>query len=171
VISIDLYFQRFCDISLSDVYDQTGVYIIWNGKALVRPTYIGEGNVLRRFADHIKKPWAVRPIDGVMAFIEGVTERRKKAYAELAEVVLLLEADRINRYPTQNQAPGKVRAALRKTLRAQGHNIRTIRLHISGCDPFVPPERSSNCEGKVVVLRETPDGNWKLAETCWNVRT
>jgi hypothetical protein len=171
VISIDLFFQRFCEISLSDAYDQTGVYIIWNGRAVVRPTYIGEGNVLRRFVEHMKKPWAARPIDGVMAFIEDLTEARRKAYAELAEAVLLLEADRINRYPTQNQAPGKARAALRKTLRAQGHSARTIRLHISGRDPFVPPERYSNCEGKAVVLRETPDSNWELSETCWNVRS
>ena len=170
MLRIDLHFQRFCNVSLTDIYDETGVYVIWNGKAKARPTYIGEGNVLRRFVDHLKKPWAHRPIDGVLAIIGNVQESKKKPYAELVEAVLLFEANRINRFPTKNQSPGKAKSALEKSLKYQGHNIRTIRLIISGRDPLIDPIKPPIKDNKIVVLKQCEDGDWYVDKTCWNVR-
>lgn len=48
-------FQRFRDVNLIDMIGATGVYVIWDARAKARPTYIGEGNILKRFTDHVRR--------------------------------------------------------------------------------------------------------------------
>lgn len=48
-------FQRFRDVNLVELIGATGVYVIWDARAKARPTYIGEGNILKRITDHVKR--------------------------------------------------------------------------------------------------------------------
>jgi hypothetical protein len=169
MLTIKFHFIRLSEVSLADIYDQTGVYVLWSGKAKAVPSYIGEGYVLERFNSHARKPWAARPIDGVIALIEAPTPGKQKAYAELAEAALLAAAAQINRYPAHNNHPGKASAALKKTLKHQDHDIRTIRLVFSGRDPLREPSNPPMCDAKWIVLREGSEG-WYIDELHWNNR-
>ena len=44
-------FQRSRDVDLTETIGATGVYVFWDARANARPTYIGEGNILKRFTD------------------------------------------------------------------------------------------------------------------------
>lgn len=48
-------FQRFREVNLVELIGVTGVYVIWDARSKARPTYIGEGNILKRFTDHVKR--------------------------------------------------------------------------------------------------------------------
>jgi hypothetical protein len=167
MLTIKLHFIRLSEVSLPDIYDQTGVYVLWSGKAKAVPSYIGEGDVLERFNSHARKSWAARPIDGVIALIKTAT--RRKAYAELAEAALLHVAKIINRYPTHNGNRGKPTAALEKSLRYQDRNIGTIRLVFSGRDPLRAPSNPPMSAKKWIVLRQCTEG-WHIDELHWNNR-
>lgn len=168
MLTIKLHFIRLSEVSLADIYDEIGVYVLWSGKAKVVPSYIGEGNVLQRFADHMRKPWAARPIDGVIALIK--TKTRQKTYAEFAEAALLDVAKDINRAPKHNGNQGKPTAAMKKILKHQHHNIRTIRLVFSGRDPLRAPSNPSMRARKWIVLRQSTEG-WEITERHWNNRS
>ena len=167
MLTINLHFIRLSEVSLADIYDEIGVYVLWSGKAKVVPSYIGEGKVLQRFNEHTKKSWAARPIDGVIALIE--TKTRQKPYAELAEAILLDVATNINRAPKHNGNQGKPAAAMKKSLKHQNPNIRTIRLVCSGRDPLRAPSSPPMSAKKWVVLRLNTEG-WKITECHWNNR-
>lgn len=167
MLTIKLHFIRLSEVSLANIYDQIGVYVLWSGKAKAVPSYIGEGNVLQRFYDHTKKSWAARPIDGVIALIEPST--RQKPFAELAEAALLHVAEMSNRYPKHNGNNGKPAAALKKSLRYQAANIGTIRLVISGWDPLRAPSNPPMRTKKWIVLRWFAEG-WDIDEFHWNNR-
>lgn len=167
MLTIKLHFIRLSEISLADIYDEIGVYVLWSGKAKVVPSYIGEGNVLQRFNEHTKKSWAARPIDGVIALIEPST--RSKAYAELAESALLQVGGKIKRAPKHNGNIGKPNAALEKSLKYQNPNIRTIRLVFSGRDPLRAPSNPPMSTNKWIVLRHHA-GTWYMVECNWNNR-
>ena len=171
MLTIKLRFIRLSEISLADIYDEIGVYVLWSGKAKVVPSYMGEGNVLQRFADHMRKPWAARPIDGVIALIETKikSKTRQKSYAELAEAILLDVATHINRAPKHNGNQGKPTAAMEKSLKHQGSSIKTIRLVCSGRDPLKDPSSPPMSATKWVVLRLFAEG-WKITECHWNNR-
>ena len=169
MLTIKLHFIRLSDVSLADIYDRTGVYVLWSGKAKAVPSYIGEGDVLERFKSHTRKQWAARPIDGVIALIEAPTPGKQKAYAELAEAALLHVAEIINRSPTHNGNRGKPTAALEKSLKHQDHNIGTIRLVFSGRDPLRAPSNPPMSAKKWIVLREASEG-WYIDELHWNNR-
>ena len=170
MLKINAHFVRISEVSLAEIYDVIGVYVLWSGKAKAVPSYIGEGDVLSRFSSHTKKSWAARPIDGVIAFIDAPTLHKQKAYSELVEAALLSAAEEVDRYPTHNESDGKPAAALRKALKRQDHNVRTIRIVFSGRDPFRDPSNPPMREEKWIVLREGADG-WYIDELHWNTRT
>jgi hypothetical protein len=168
MLVIDAEFRRLEDLSLVDVYDEIGTYVIWCGKAIARPSYIGEGEVLRRFADHLNKPWATRPLAGTMALFDGA---RSKSEAQLVEAALLAVADLVDRYPVHNKAKGRAGAALYRLLRLQNHNVGTIRIVVSGQDPLLPPEGPAMRGTKWIVYRWNRDGSWQIVEHGWNRRS
>jgi len=169
MLKIDAHFVRLSEVSLADIYDVIGVYVLWSGKARAVPSYIGEGDVLTRFSSHMKKPWAARPIDGVIAFIDAPSQHKQKAYSELVEAALLAVAEEIDRYPTHNISDGKPSAALRKTLQRQDHSVRTIRIVFSGRDPLLSPASPAMKSEKWIVFREGAQG-WYIDELHWNTR-
>lgn len=169
MLKINAHFVQISEVSLADIYDVIGVYVLWSGKAKAVPSYIGEGNVLSRFSSHMKKSWAARPIDGVIAFIDAPTLHKQKAYSELVEAALLAVAEHVDRYPTHNESDGKPSAALRKALKHQDHNVGTIRIVFSGRDPLRFPSNPPMRSEKWIVLREGSD-NWYIDELHWNMR-
>jgi len=97
MLKIQAHFARITDVSLADIYDVIGVYVLWSGRAKAVPSYIGEGDVLTRFSSHMKRPWAARPIDGVVAFLDAPTVHRLKTYSELLEAALLWVSGSVDR--------------------------------------------------------------------------
>src|SRR5437867_6169482 len=91
----------------AQLFGETGVYVLWSPYAYDRPTYIGEGIVLKRLSRHVD--WLTRGVTGLGAVtsLEGISSRQAKIDAEIGEAVLLWIADKIGRYPTKNRAPGK----------------------------------------------------------------
>ena len=71
MITIKADFRLIGETTLVDAYDEIGAYVLWNGRTSVRPSYIGEGEVLPRFVAHLKDRWASRPLDGTIAIQIG----------------------------------------------------------------------------------------------------
>jgi len=45
-------FRRLDEHSLPSLIGAVGVYVMWDGQARARPTYFGEGTILKRLAEH-----------------------------------------------------------------------------------------------------------------------
>jgi len=152
VINVD--FQRLSDMAVPDLLGELGVYVLWDGLATARPTYIGEGNILRRLVEHDDRfAW---PLDGFVSVLSSPQRpwQRAKAAGTIVEAMLLRVAKHTDRAPSVNVAPGQLRA-LDDIFRQHG----TVRINVSGMDPLRPPEESSCIEGtKRIVLHELSDG-------------
>jgi len=150
---ISAAFGRLEDVSLHNVYDKLGVYVLWNAHSETRPSYLGEGNVLSRFVSHLGKPWALRPLGGLIWLNQESdrTEKERKWECELVEWALLAVADDVGRFPQHNALPGKG-SSVRKLL--ERFDGRTVRLVIDGFDPLSPPERSRMRSTKRITVRE-----------------
>jgi hypothetical protein len=168
MIKIEANFTSLDRISLVDAYDEIGVYVLWSGKANARPSYIGEGNVLSRFSDHMSKSWAARPIAGCMAFLKSGSHA--KVHGELVEAALLMVADKVDRFPPNNKHPGKGGSAITKLLRRADHDVGTIRIVVSGQDPLLEPERPPMRRDKWIVLNRDRDDRWHVDSSGWNRR-
>lgn len=133
-------FMRFDEVALSSLIGAMGVYVLWDGKSRVQPSYIGEGAILERLAQHAKRfAW---PLDGYVAVMGDWSTLRTKRQAEVVEAVLLLVAGDTNRTPVHNDAAGKL-TAVRTLLR--GH--RRLRVKVIGRDPLQSPWRSQRLAG------------------------
>ncbi len=162
---IDADFRRFSDIAVPDLFGAIGVYVLWRGQAIARPSYIGEGNILSRLVTHHGNLGST--FDGFAAPLSHprVTPQRAKADAEIVEAMLLWVADEKDRAPSTNRAPGKLRA-LESIFRNHG----TVRINVSGMDPLRPPEERPLIRGsKVITLRHAGDGHPDV-EHDWRLR-
>jgi len=137
MITIRLEFQRLCDITLYNIYDEIGVYVLWNGHAKTKPSYIGEGDILHRFASHTRAEWSERPLDGLIAIVQADSDEWRKAYAEIAEATLLEISEILDRFPTHNKSRGKASAAIKKATSFRKYNVGTIKLVFEGRDPLL----------------------------------
>ncbi len=136
--SIRATFCRFAEVNLAAMIGATGIYVIWDAHAVAKPTYIGEGNILRRFTDHTRRDWHrfARPWDGYVALISGSTPAVHK-YESLALERLLLDVARhTDRLPAANRNPGSTAAVLSYCKRE------LLRVAVSGWDPLVPPREA-----------------------------
>lgn len=135
---IKIHFLKLHEISVPDFLRAVGVYVIWDAKAIARPTYIGEGNILKRFTDHLGrngKPFA-HPWDGYVAAILGSTKGVHKEESRAVERLLLDVASEINCRPHENRHSGHASSVLNYCQDEQ------LRVAISGYDPFLPPRTS-----------------------------
>jgi hypothetical protein len=105
---------------------------VWDQNSDLIPTYIGKGNLFDRLdSSHSKfKP----PLDGYIAILGEVGDRKADQHAEMLEAMLLFAADKTNRLSKNNRQGGRL-AKIKKQLRR--HNI--VRALIAGYDPFSPP--------------------------------
>src|SRR4051794_12210814 len=128
-------FQRFGDIHIGDLFGQTGIYVLWDAKAKARPTYIGEGSILKRLADHARRDARrfAQPIDGYIAVVSGSSRGIHKSESLAVERLLLDVARETDRLPSINVRPGAgsvIRLLCRDEL---------LRIAIRGYDPLCPP--------------------------------
>src|SRR5438132_6724667 len=98
-------FQRIVETILPDLIEAVGVYVIWDGQARARPTYLGEGTILKRLAEHSTR--FALPFDGYIAILGDLSSRTAKRESEIVEALLLSVAYETDRLPFHNQAPGK----------------------------------------------------------------
>jgi hypothetical protein len=130
---INLTFTRFNGTPFSILFRAIGVYIIWDGRQRIRPSYIGEGNILERFATEHTKRFS-RPIDRYVAILGDISDSSHKPNARISETLLLEVAKDIDREPTVNVAKGHV-----KPIGKVFENHGVLKVSVSGFDPFFPP--------------------------------
>jgi len=124
-------FKRFDEVTLDQVYGEIGVYVIWDGKAKINPTYIGEGQILHRFASHVRDELFFWPIRGVVAML-GQESASAKIQAKIMESVLLRISDEIDRFPTVNDNMG-TKSKIIKILR----RCNLLKIYVKRCDPLI----------------------------------
>jgi hypothetical protein len=154
VHTFPVLFERLSDLSISDLLGELGVYVLWDGMAEARPTYIGEGNILRRLVEHENR--FARPLDGFAAVLShpDIPWQRAKADGTIVEAMLLEIAEQTDRMPSVNVAPGQLRA-LDDIFEKHG----TVRINVLGMDPLRPPEGSPHIRDvRRVTLRKGPNG-------------
>lgn len=159
-------FRPFNQIHIADLFGQTGVYVFWDAHARAKPTYIGEGNVLKRFGDHSVRELRrfARPLDGYVCLIGDRARRMHKEDACMLEYALLRVAAHTDRSPNVNVHSGN-EAALRACLRAD----RTVRIAVTGYDPFCHP-RSARPLRQRKEIKSWLDGDEVVIEHDWRLR-
>jgi hypothetical protein len=142
VYVISAYFQRFRDVDLAELIGATGVYVIWDARAKARPTYIGGGNILKRFTDHVRRhnrrfahPW-----NGYVAIIAGSTNDVHKSESTVVERLLLDVTKATDRAPTVNVHPGHASRVLGFCQDGM------LKISVSGCDPLIHPAEAKRLE-------------------------
>jgi hypothetical protein len=158
-------FLRLTEMPAIGLFGLTGAYVIWDSRARGRPSYVGEGVLLTRLAEHASSARFATPLDGYVAITGRRDSARAKRDAEILEAVLLKVADHTDRLPTQNLAPGKLKS-LDRLLRRHP----TVRIRIQGFDPLGIPQqarplaraKTAHCrylhEERAVEI----DHNWRL---------
>jgi hypothetical protein len=155
---IDVVFISFEKVLLSSLIGEVGVYVIWDTNSVERPRYIGEGEFLKRFADHARRKskkffgsW-----DGYIGFIKNTEAAKlKKNMAKVAECLLLQIAKDHGRVPTANKHPG----SLSKVSKWCENEI--LRLNIRGSHPFANPARPRAINKRVTVYFDLETKTWK----------
>jgi len=162
---IEADFRRFSDIAVPNLFGAIGVYVLWRGRAIARPSYIGEGNILSRLVTHHGN--LPNTFDGFAAVLShpDISSQKSKANAEILEAILLWVSHDTDRAPSTNKAPGKL-MAVDSIFRNHG----TVRIKVSGMDPLRPPEESPLIRGtKVITLRYAGVGHPEI-EHDWHLR-
>jgi hypothetical protein len=133
-----------------------------------RPTYIGEGNILKRFTDHVRRDHRkfAHPWNGYVAIIAGSTRDVHKYESTVVERLILDVADETDRKPQVNVHPGHAGRVLRFC------RDEMLRIAVSGYDPLIPPSEGRPLtrvkEIKVMAATDIDDG---YDFTCdWNLR-
>lgn len=150
---IDADFRLLKEIAVSALFGFVGTYILWDGQARVKPSYIGEGNVLKRIVDH-SKDYAM-PLNGYIAILGEATRTGAKRDAEILETVLLEAAAETRRSPPNNSQAGSLRGIASLFSR---HGV--IRVNLTGYNPLSPPRlRRVFDERKEIRLIDDGFGN------------
>lgn len=159
-------FQRFRDVDLAALIGATGVYVIWDARAIARPTYIGEGNILKRFTDHVKRDNRrfAHPWNGYVAIIAGSTRDVHKSESTIVERLILDVARDTDRTPQVNVHPGH----LSRVLALCRHEM--LRIAVSGYDPLVPPAESVPLSRVKEIKVWTDDQETYELEHAWRRR-
>lgn len=156
-------FHRFIDLSIDEYVGKTGVYVIWAGRSLARPTYIGEGNILKRMGEHAER--FPRPFDGFAAIMGDVSVASRKREAEMVETILLNVAYQTDRLPTQNRAAGKA-SGIESVFKSHG----VFRIHVNGYDPLSDPRTARKLNKAKVVTLRADEGEICLDSNSWRLR-
>lgn len=159
-------FQRFRDINLVELIGATGVYVLWDASAKARPTYIGEGNILKRFTDHVRRdnrrfshPW-----NGYVAIINGSTRNVHKSESLIVERLLLDVAKDTDRAPSVNSNPGHGRRVLSHCQNGM------LRIVVRGYDPLAPPWEAAPLAGSKAIKVRAVGVNEYALEHDWRLR-
>ncbi len=162
MVSISVTFQRLPDVKFDRLCYAVGAYVLWAGKSIAKPTYIGEGDILPRLLKHRGR--FPRPIDGFVAILGEHDSRTAKRRSEIVEAVLLEIADRVDRYPAHNRRGGKL-AYLNKFFASHA----TVKFVFDGYDPLLEPGTAKPMKAKRLV-RIIEVGDHFGAEHNWQTR-
>jgi hypothetical protein len=167
VYQIDATFLRFDKIHIGDLFGATGVYVIWDSYAKVKPTYIGEGHILKRLADHSRRDGRrfAKPLDGYIAVVSGSTAGVHKTESLVVERLLLDVALETDREPKVNVRPGAA-TVVEYLCRAD----RTLRVAIRGFDPLMHPRRARPLSSTKYIRAWLEDGYSYQIEHDWRWR-
>lgn len=144
-----LEFKKLSEVTLEEAYGTYGIYILWHGRAKTRPSYIGQGNVLKRFSAHTEDPQMSWPLKGYIAIVGGQDRKMNKKQAELAEAILLDCADLIDKWPNGNVNIGHWRLAEHIL-----EKYNAIRMYLTGYNPFLPPNLNAKWYDKKLIQLE-----------------
>jgi len=157
---INVEFRRMTDWSIPELLGEMGVYVLWDGYAKRRPTYVGEGKILERLLSHHGR-WRP-PFDGYAAVLseKGRSPQRAKADGTIVEAMLLEVAASTDRMPSVNVARGQLRSLI-EVFKRHG----TVRINVRGLDPLQPPAEQPRLAGaRSIVLRDqglTLEHGWR----------
>lgn len=140
---INLEFFSLKTEAVARLFGETGVYVLWSPSADQRPTYIGEGIIVKRLARHVD--WLTRGVTGLAAVtsLGGIDPRRAKKNAEIVEAVLLWIANAIGRYPSKNKHPARPRR-----VDAVFRRDATLRINVRGYHPLRHPDSGGTVLGE-----------------------
>jgi hypothetical protein len=140
VIVVSARFEHFDEVRLTDLIGAIGVYVIWDSLSVVRPTYIGEGNILKRLSDHVSRRFGF-PWSGYIAVIEPASSIQvMKNEAKAVEHLLLEVGVHTRRSPKKNSHPG-ARSMIDEWCKRE-----QVRVNVSGFDPYVNPRTGRRLE-------------------------
>jgi hypothetical protein len=163
VYKISVRFVKLHEMSVPEFLSATGVYVIWDARARARPRYIGEGNILRRFTDHVGARKFAHPWDGYVAAVQGSTRGVHKEEAMAVEHLLLKVASEIDCIPSLNAHPGHG-SVVRYFCKGE-----QLRVSVAGYDPFLSPFTSRTLPGaKQINVRMK--GEDLVVEHEWRMR-
>lgn len=162
--TVRAHFLRLDEVAFPALIGAVGTYVIWDGRARARATYLGEGVLLERFAKHAGRfAW---PFGGFVAVTGDWTSARSKRDAEILEAVLLVIADDTDRLPIHNRSPGKV-SRIRRVFQSHG----TLRIRVTGLDPLMIPEQARPLQApKVATVRFVAPEEPYTVEHPWRRR-
>lgn len=165
--TIVAHFRPFAELHIGDLFGQNGVYVLWDGRAIAKPTYIGEGNVLKRFADHVRRDIRkfAHPIDGYVALFGPASKRFTKTEALVVERLILDVARETDREPAVNVRPG-AGVVVRLLCEKAG----TLRVALHGDDPLTAPWNRQTRQGiREIKARLNRDDHYEI-EHNWRMR-
>lgn len=166
MVTIEAEFTRFADLHISNLFGVIGVYVLWDARAIARPTYIGEGNVLKRLGDHSHrgKRKFVRPVDGYVAILGEKKRNFSKDESKAVERLLLDVADDTDRLPAHNIDQGAA-----KVVRFFCEIEPTLRVKVTGYDPFFHPDRPKRLTHAMEIRAHRQSDSYTL-EHDWRLR-
>jgi len=155
---IDIEFVPFSKVLISSLIREVGVYIIWDANSVERARYIGEGEFLKRFSEHVKRKndkfkgvW-----DGYVGFIKNTkAPKHKKNMARVVECLMLQIAMDIGKKPTANKHPGSLSNVLKWCKKE------ILRINIRGSHPFANPAKPRNIKERITVFYDCHEKTWK----------
>jgi len=130
---INLNFHRFDRTPFSILFRAIGVYVIWDGRQIIRPTILAKETFWNGSRRNTRNAFS-RPIDGYVSILGDISNRHLKADARISERLLLEVGRLIDRYPTVNVSEGFL-----KPIRDVFENHGVLRVNVRGFDPFSPP--------------------------------
>jgi len=163
--TIYAYFVRLNKVSIEELINKNGVYVLWSYDAWTKPSYIGEGLILERIVSHAKsydKPFK-KGIGGVVSMFNDDHPAKTKRNGEIVEVTLLEAASILGVSPKYNSSSGKFASILKR-----GINHSTIRINIKGCHPLWWGNRI-NGTARFTWKYNDCEG-WQLTEMPWRRR-
>lgn len=164
--AIDIEFVPTHEWKFIDLMDGLGVYSLWSERAMVRPSYIGEGHVADRIHnEHRKDANKISPTSfaGCIGILGYKPAKTPKHEAVIVESMLLYVSEQIDRWPIHNTKAGQ-----QKRVNNILRNHPTLRISIRGCDPLLPPESASISGKKIIRVQVQREGI--AIEHDWNRR-
>ena len=163
---INTNFIRLNQVSVEELINKKGVYVLWSYDAWTKPSYVGEGMVLERIISHVKssdKPFN-KGMGGIVTLFDNDHPARAKRNGEIVELTLLRVASVLGVSPRHNNSSGKSISIFKR-----GENHNTVRINFSGWHPLwwgVKINRTARITWKYI---DDYDG-WQITEMPWRRR-